>query len=118
MMFPEMEMTLYSRIITQHEFGLVVTSKVIKNMTKSILSDLQHETSFTASNGWVRQFCKRHNFSLLKKSTLNQLEPVDIVNKVLKFFVYFRELKDKFCDATVWTCDETPFFYNVHCTAE
>ena len=109
--FPEMEIILYTWIMDQREGGLVMTTKMVMNLAKEIQSNLYPGTSFHASRGWFQKFCVRQQLSFRKKSTLNQHDPVNIINKVLSFFLYFHEMKEKFPDAAVWACDETPVFF-------
>ena len=112
MMFPEMEIILCSWIQTQWQFGLAVSGKMIKNMAKSIQLDLDPKVSFTASNGWYAWFYKWNNFTIWRRSSVNQSNPGDIVYKVLRFLIYFRSVKEKFPNAVVWACDETPILFD------
>ena len=106
---------MISWIIDQRELGLPVSSKIIKEKAKLIQGEIDSNTSFRASSGWFQKFCKCHQLSLRRKSTLNQSDPVDIVNKVLRFLIYFQKLCEQYPTAAIWGCDETPvFFYQVH----
>lgn len=111
--FPEMEIALSSWITTQRLYGLAVTPKMVRDMAKTIQSDLFPETkNFCASNGWFHRFCKRQQFSIRRRSTLNQFNPTDIIHKVLSFLLHFRVVKEEFPDSVVWACDETPVFFD------
>ena len=111
-LFPEMEMILASWIIDQRQLGLAVTPMLTKDKAKSILEELDPEAKFTASTGWFQKFCKRHYFSLRRSSTLNQTDPEDLDEKVVRFLLHFRKMKDRFPGAPVWGCDETPVFFD------
>ena len=43
---------------------------------------------------------------------MNQSDPVDIVNKVLRFLIYFQKLCEQYPTAAIWGCDETPVFFD------
>ena len=108
-----MDIALSSWITTQRLYGLAVTRNMVCDMAKTIQSDLFPETkNFCASNGWFHRFCKRQQFSIRRRSTLNQFNPTDIIHKVLSFLLHFRVVKEEFPDSVVWACDETPVFFD------
>ena len=111
-LFPEMEMILASWIIDQRQMGLAVTPMMTKDKAKSILHEVDPEAKFTASTGWFQKFCKRHHFSLRRSSTLNQTDPEDLDEKVVRFLLHFRKIKDRFPVAQVWGCDEILVFFD------
>ena len=95
-LFPEMEMILASWIIDQRQMGLAVTPMMTKDKAKSILHEVDPEAKFTASTGWFQKFCKRHHFTLRRSSTLNQTDPEDLDEKVVRFLLHFKKIKARF----------------------
>ena len=83
-----------------------------KDKVKSILQEVNPKAKFTAIIGWFQKFCKRRHFSLRRSSTLNQTDPEDLDEKVVRFLLHFRKIKDRFPMARVWGCDETPVFFD------
>ena len=92
-----------------------MTPMMTKDKAKSILQEVNPEAKFTASIGWFQKFCKRHHFYLRRSSILNQTDPENLDEKVVRFLLHFRKIKERFPLARVWGCDKTPvFFYTPH----
>ena len=112
--FPQMEIILSTWIMDMRNLGHSVDQKCNQTMAHQFLEELNiPHTTFKASNGWIRGFLKRHKLSNRSVSTLNQHDPEDINSKVVRFLLYVRKILEENRGAKVWSCDETPVFYDL-----
>ena len=109
-----METVLSSWIFDARSLGYAVSMKSMCQMALHFLDELNipHE-NFKASTGWAKRFIDRQGLSLRRVSTLNQHNPKDITQKVIRFIVYMRGVLERHSGAKVWACDETPVFYDL-----
>ena len=112
--FPVMETVLSSWIFEARSLGYAVSMKSMCQMALHFLDELNipHE-NFKASLGWAKRFIDRQGLSSRRVSTLNQHNPKDITQKVLRFILYMRGVLECHIGAKVWACDETPVFYDL-----
>ena len=51
---------------------------------------------FTASNGWIKKFMRRHGLSLRRKTTVAQKDPEQLVDKLVAYVLQARILSKRF----------------------
>lgn len=90
-----MERELVIWIRSLRERSLRVSRRMIKDRAKELFrrnhDDDQH--TFSASNGWLFRFLRRHSFSLRRRTTISQKLPEDIKQKVANFLIYVEGLR-------------------------
>lgn len=77
-------------------------------------TDTEEEGQFVASEGWMTKFLDRNGLVLRRSTTVCQKPPADYIEKILKFFVYVRSLRERFKypDNCIIACDETAIWYD------
>ena len=66
---------------------------------------------FTANNGWVDNFLRRHSFSLRRRTTVGQRLPQDLITKVVGFIMMARRLYYPL--SLIGNMDETPLWLDM-----
>ena len=74
-----------------------------------------HQSTFSASKGWVKKFFSRHRLSLWNRTSVSQKLPRQLEGCLTKFFEgtgpYMRI--GKYPHSLIWNMDETPAFFNM-----
>ena len=72
------------------------------------------QPTFTASDGWVRGFLRRHNLVLRSRTSIAQTLPADLEEKNTRFRqdVYFVRSNGDFSYDMIANMDETPIFFD------
>ena len=112
--FPVIETLLSSCILEARSLGYEVSMNSMYQMALNFLDDLNiPHKNLKASLGWAKKFIDRQGLSSRRVSTLNQHNPKDITQKVIRFIVYMRGVLERHSGAKLWACDETPVFYDL-----
>ena len=113
----ELEWELANWIISRRQERLRVSRSMIKKQALVFFKDLCENSDspsdkFCASNGWLEKFLMRHDFTIRKRTTVGQNIPADCTEKVVKFVIYMKSLRNKFKDnlADIFVMDETPIW--------
>lgn len=70
-----------------------VTQTSIQQKALSIVHDQGEESDFTASRGWLETFCRQHQLSLHRRTTVSQGLPSDLIPKVISFIIKTHKLR-------------------------
>ena len=73
---------------TQNKLFLLLQSQLSKKQ--------QNKGDFTASNGWIQKFMRRHGLSLRRKTTVSQKDPEQQVDKLVAYVLQARILSKRF----------------------
>ena len=82
---PEMEDVLLEWIHSRQLKGLPVSRKLIMRKDQHLSKEQQNMEDFTASNGWIQKFMRRHGLSLRRKTTVAQKDPEQLVDKLVAY---------------------------------
>ena len=93
---PEMEEVLLEWIHSRRLKGLRVSRKLIMRKALHLSKEQQNMEDFTASNGWIQKFMRRHGLSLRRKTTVAQKDPEQLVDKLGAYVLQARILSKRF----------------------
>ena len=93
---PEMEDVLLEWIHSRRLKGLRVSKKLIMRKALHLSKEQQNMDDFTASNGWIQKFMRRHGLSLRRKTTVAQKDPEQLVDKLVAYVLQARILSTRF----------------------
>lgn len=115
-----LETELYAWIELQRFKRLRVTRKKVKREALSIFSQNNGyaedaNKDFVASDGWLRNFFRRHQITLRRKTTVSQKVPDVLAPKLLSYFLYVRSLrlKKQYSLDQIIAMDETPVWLDM-----
>ena len=79
---------------------LRVSRKLIMFKAKSVYDEKcgdneELKAGFVASNGWLRKFMKRNNFSVQRRTTIARKDPSHLTTKLVKHVMHVRKLSMK-----------------------
>ena len=84
---PEMEDVLLEWIHSRR-----VSRKLIMRNVLHLSKEQQNMEDFTATNGWIQKFMRRHGLSLRRKTTVAQKDPEQLVDKLVAYVLQARIL--------------------------
>ena len=87
----ELEEVVYQWVIQRRNERKHVSRKNIQRKAKEIYNGLDPVKPFSASNGWIDNFMRRHNLSQRKKTHQSQRLPSEIIPKIVNFFRHIRK---------------------------
>ena len=93
---------------------LHVSRKIILRKAKSIFDTKNEDPAtkdlFVASRGWCEKFMRRHGFSLRRKPTAAQKDPSYMIDRIVAYVMYVRQLQKQFSfdDIDIIAINETP----------
>ena len=93
---PEMEDALLEWIRSRRLKGLRVARKLIMRKALHLSKKQQDMEDFTARNGWIQKFMRRHGLSLRRKTTVAQKDPEQLVDKLVAYVLQARILSKRF----------------------
>ena len=87
----------------------------IQQKALSIIAERGETSDFTASRGWLENFCKRHHLSLRRRTTVSQRLPSDLIPKVISFIMKTRKLLvlNGYSLSAIGNMDETPLWLDM-----
>ena len=73
------------------------------------------ELAFNASRGWVQKFMTRHSLSLRAKTSLAQMLPKNLEDRIAQFYRCVHEIRalDDLESSMIANMDETPAFFDI-----
>jgi len=105
--FPEVNSKTYDWFCEARAKNCPVSGPLIQEKAKSIAENLKFDT-FTASNGWLESFQKRHG---IHQSILNG-ESADVDNSIVEgWFGRLKAICEGYSPDNIYNCDETGLFY-------
>ena len=114
-----LEERVYEWIESMRSRRLRVTRKMVKREALKIFSNEggqgDSKPEFVASNGWLRNFFKRHRITLRQKTTVCQKLPDVLAPKVSSYLLYERSkrLRFNFTLQNMGAMDETPIWLDM-----
>ena len=84
-----------------------VTRQVLQRQARLMWKESE---KFTASEGWLTNFFKRHNFSTRRPTTVCQKEPKEYEKVLIDYILYLEKLRIKKQYESIFSCDETGIF--------
>ena len=92
-----------------------VTRSSIQQKALSIIRAHGEASDFTASRGWLERFCRRHQLSLRRRTTVSQRLPSDLIPKVISFIMKTRKLRmqNGYPLCGIGNMDETPLWLDM-----
>ena len=108
----ELEERLKRWIIGKRELRERVSRKKIQREAMKLFSEMvevhEDKPSFTASDGWLAKFLKRNGFTLRARTTICSKTPSDCAEKVVRFLLFLRKIRQQYSDSSIFVMDETP----------
>jgi len=103
---------IFQWILEQRELHIPVSRQAIQDFARRLCTDI---SGFTASNGWLDKFMRRHQLSLRSRTSLSQKLPGDLEEKVTSFqkFIKDQRVDDEYEDEFIVNMDETPVFFDL-----
>ena len=112
----ELEEQLLKWILEKREeCNVAVFTEMIRLKGLSLIKPSAHAPEFKASDGWLRKFLFRNNLVLRAKTSMAQVLPCDLEDKISHFHQtihYVRENGD-FPYDLIANMDETPAYFDI-----
>ena len=80
-------------VLSMREKHLAISTQMLRD--KALLLVRSHNPSFTASEGWIRRFMRRHNLTLRARTSVSQKLPSNLETKINEFHVDVKELRSQ-----------------------
>ena len=112
--YPEdVDQHILAWVLSMREKHLAISTQMLRD--KALLLVRSHNPSFTASEGWMRRFMRRHNLTLGARTSVSQKLPSDLETKINEFHVDVKELRSQhnFPLNLVGNMDETPMYFDM-----
>ena len=109
----DVEERIVSWIMNRREQQVSVSRESIQTFAKSLVSESNPD--FVASDGWLKRFMERNNFSLRKHTSLSQKLPADLELRLSVFYKHLRELREEHEldeDLLIINMDEVPMVFD------
>ena len=101
---------VYEWFVAQRSRKIPVSGPILQEYAKKVATEIQGDSSFKASNGWLERFRARHNIQFRvisgERATVNA-ETVDDWKGRLP------EILESYHPADVYNCDETGLFFKL-----
>ena len=91
-----MEDVLLEWIHSRRLKGLRVSRKLIMRKALHLSKEQQNTEDFTASNGWIQKFMRRHGLNSRRKTTVAKKDPEQLVDKLIAYVLQARILSKRF----------------------
>lgn len=103
---------LYTWFVQKRSEGVPISGPAIKWQAEKFHKDLKLEGDFSASDGWLWRWQKRHGIGEIKISGEARSNDVQGAEQFLK---PFQELvqKENYSDEQLYNCDETALYYRM-----
>jgi len=87
-----------------------VSRKMLRLQAYRLQEDTDKKLVITDS--WLDRFMNRHEFSLRRKTTVCQKDPVQFIPKIVDFILYVRKIRrdNDYTLSEIYACDETPIW--------
>ncbi len=108
---PQMDESLIAWVKEQRKDGIAISGTMLKMQAKRKAED--HD--FSASEGWLRSFKRRHSLSTRASTSIGQKLPADHEEKLLSFQRYIIQLRKKYEYplSRIYNMDETPVRFDM-----
>lgn len=110
----EVEDQLLKWILEKREKSYLPVSRgMIRLKARTLIQ--QHNPQFTASEGWLQKFMRRHKLVLRCRTTLSQTLPCDLETKITAFHDRVRHVRENsdFPFELIANMDETPVYLDM-----
>ena len=109
---PEMEEQLASWVMEQRSRNLRVTRGAIQQKAFELH---QGEEEFSASKGWLEKFFKQHEFTLRRRTTVDQKLPQDHITKTTSYLMRVRKMRHshKYPLSAIGNMDKPPLWLDM-----
>ncbi|KAG2455446.1 UBN1 protein, partial [Polypterus senegalus] len=116
----ELDELVLTWIIEQRLKGARVSRKMVRTKAKRIFDTEIDDASkgketLVASSGWLEKFMKRHHLSLRRKTSLAQMDPEQVIDKLVSFVMWVANPRtaDGVKDSEIIGMDETSAWFDM-----
>ncbi|XP_007892178.2 tigger transposable element derived 5-like [Callorhinchus milii] len=99
-----LDIVVYNWIMQQRSQGIPISGPIVKAQAEKFSKELNGDTNFVASQGWLHRFNKRHGINQVSCSTADSSYPQE-----LKTILEEEEL----CDEQVYNASEIGLYYRM-----
>ena len=108
----DLDQAVYTWFVQRRHEGVPISGPLLRAQAEKFNREMNGDPTFTATDGWLMRFKKRHAISQLTvcgEAKSADSEAADAYSDKLRALIAKYEL----CDDQVYNCDETAMFYKM-----